>query len=245
MKIIAPENLKIRFILLVSLFTVFAGLVGGTIITNLFTVVDVAAEKSKYKTVIIDAGHGGPDGGTSSDDGTLEKTINLQIAFKLNEILNAMGINTVMTRTEDISIHDEFANTIREKKISDIRNRLSITNNTPDSVFVSIHQNHFSQSKYRGTQVFYSKNNPHSQILADSIRLSVISSLQPENSREIKPSGSDIYLLYHAQIPAVMVECGFLSNYDESQELKNEEYQRKLAFTIALGIIDFLKNTEA
>lgn len=117
--------------------------------------------------------------------------------------------------------------------------------NTDDSVFISIHQNHFSQSQYSGLQVFYSKNNQESRILADSVRQSVITSLQPENSREIKESGSDIYLLYHATVPAVMVECGFLSNYEEAQKLKDEEYQRKLAFLIALGITDFIKNTEA
>ncbi len=244
MIIIAPEKLKIRFFLFVALFAILSSVLGGTAIFNLFNVVEVTAERPKYKTVIIDAGHGGPDGGTSSQDGTLEKEINLQIAQKVNEFLNAMGVNTVMTRTEDISIHDSSATSIREKKISDIRNRLSLMNSTTDSVFVSIHQNHFSEEKYRGTQVFYSKNHPHSQILADSIRLSVISSLQPENSREIKPSGSDIYLLYHAQIPAVMVECGFLSNYEEAKNLKNEEYQCKLSLMIALGIVDFLNKTE-
>ncbi len=244
MKIIAPQNLKIRFFLFISLFTILGGIVAGTAAINLFSVVNVTAEKAGYKTVIVDAGHGGPDGGTSADDGTLEKELNLQIAQKLNDILISMGVNTVMIRTEDISIHDDTADTIREKKISDIKNRLSIMNNTDDSVFVSIHQNHFSQSKYNGTQVFYSKNNSESLTLADCIRHSVITELQPENSREIKQSGSDIYLLYHAQIPAVMVECGFLSNYEETEKLKDENYQRKLAFLIALGIMDFINKTE-
>lgn len=245
MKIIAPSNLKIRFILFLSLFIILGGIVGGTVVINLFSAVDVSVNKPKYKTVIIDAGHGGPDGGTSAEDGTLEKDINLQIALKLDEFLKSMGIETVMIRSEDISVHDDYAKTIREKKISDIRNRLSVMDNTDDSVFISIHQNHFSQSQYSGLQVFYSKNNQESRILADSVRQSVITSLQPENSREIKESGSDIYLLYHATVPAVMVECGFLSNYEEAQKLKDEEYQRKLAFLIALGITDFIKNTEA
>ncbi len=245
MKIIAPQNLKIRVILFVALFSILGSILGGSIVFDLFSVVDADAEKSKYKTVIIDAGHGAPDGGTSAPDGTLEKDLNLQIALKTKEILKFMGINTVLTRTDDNSIHDASANTIREKKISDIKNRLNIMNNTENSVFVSIHQNHFSQSKYNGTQVFYSKNNPNSRNLAESIRKSVINDLQPKNSREIKQSGSDIYLLYHAQIPAVMVECGFLSNPEDTQNLKNEEYQRKLAFIIALGIIDFINNTEA
>lgn len=245
MKIIAPKNLKIRFFLFVSLFAILGGIAGGTAVVNLFSAVDVSVKNVKYKTVIVDAGHGGPDGGTSADDGTLEKDLNLQIAIKLNDILKSMGVQTVMIRTEDISIHNETADTIREKKISDIKNRLSVMNNSDNSIFVSVHQNHFSQSKYNGTQVFYSKNNPESRLLADSIRHSVITELQPDNSREIKQSGSDIYLLYHAQIPAVMVECGFLSNYEETEKLKNNEYQRKLAFMIALGILDFINKTEA
>lgn len=245
MKIVAPSNLKIRFILFLSLFIIFGGIIGGTAVINLFSAVDVSVSNPKYKTVIIDAGHGGPDGGTSAEDGTLEKNINLQIAVKLDEFLKSMGIETVMIRSEDISVHDDYAKTIREKKISDIKNRLSVIENTDSAVFVSIHQNHFSQSKYSGLQVFYSKNNQESRSLADFVRQSVITSLQPENSREIKESGSDIYLLYHATVPAVMVECGFLSNYEEAQKLKDEEYQRKLAFLIALGITDFIKNTEA
>lgn len=245
MKIIAPQNFKIRVILFVALFSIIGSVLGGSIVYERFSVVDADTQKSKYKTVIIDAGHGTPDGGTSAPDGTLEKDLNLQIALKTNEILKFMGINTVLTRTDDNSIHDASADTIREKKISDIKNRLNIMNNTENSIFVSIHQNHFSQSKYNGTQVFYSKNNPNSVNLAESIRKSVINDLQPYNSREIKQSGSDIYLLYHAQIPAVMVECGFLSNPEETLQLKNEEYQRKLAFMIALGIIDFINNTEA
>ena len=155
-----------------------------------------------------------------------------------------MGIKTVMVRTEDVSIHDDSASTIRQKKISDLKNRLSIINNTENSVFVSIHQNHFSSSKYCGTQVFYSKNNPYSKDLAESIRQSVISYLQKNNTREIKKSGSEIYLLNNAQAPAVMIECGFLSNYTDTQNLKSEEYQQKIAFIIAIGILDYLNKME-
>ncbi len=245
MHIIAPKYIKARMLLFVSLLSILGVVFGGSVLFNLLSVSDVVSKNIKYKTVIIDAGHGGPDGGTSADDGTLEKDLNLQIAKKVNSVLESMGVKTVMIRTEDISVHDNSASTIREKKVSDIKNRLKVINGTEDSVFVSIHQNHFSQSKYNGTQVFYSKNNPHSQLLADSIRQSVISVLQPENSREIKQSGSDIYLLYHAESPSVMVECGFLSNYEESEKLKNENYQQKLAFLISLGIMEFINNTEA
>ena len=244
MKIIANEKIKIKFILSLSLIFIFSTLIIGTKYVIKKTAVDASAGSSSFKTVIIDAGHGGPDGGTSGDDGTLEKDLNLQIAHKLNDILQSMGIETVMTRTEDISIHDDTAETIRQKKVSDLKNRLSIINNTDDAIFVSIHQNHFSSSKYSGTQVFYSKNNPLSKNLAESIRLPIVSYLQSSNTREIKKSGSEIYLLNNAQAPAVMVECGFLSNWAETQKLKDEEYQQKLAFIIAIGIADYFINTE-
>lgn len=244
MRIIAPTKIKIKFLLVFALVVIFSVLIAGSGYVADKIAVDASTGTSAYKTVIVDAGHGGPDGGTSAADGTVEKGLNLEIAIKLNEILRAMGIETVMTRTEDISIHDESAETIRQKKVSDLKNRLSIINNTDDAVFVSIHQNHYSSSKYSGTQVFYSGNNPHSSELANSIRLSVISNLQPENNREITQSGTEIYLLYNAQAPAVMVECGFLSNADDTEKLKDENYQQRLAFTIALGIVDYLKNTE-
>lgn len=245
MKIIASKFIRSRLILFISLVSILSVVFGGSFLWKFFSVSDVSNSVPKYNTVIIDAGHGGVDGGTSSDDGTLEKDLNLQIATKVNDFLCSMGVNTVMTRTRDISVHDESAKTIREKKVSDIKNRLAIMNKTENSVFISIHQNHFSQEKYHGTQIFYSKNNPDSISLADCVRQSVISVLQPDNSREIKQCGSEIYLLYHAEIPSIMVECGFLSNHDETEKLKDEEYQKQLAFLISLGILDFLNNTEA
>lgn len=241
MKIVASGSAKNKIILSFVLFLILGSLGFGTVIVSKKLAVDAASTKVN-QTVIIDAGHGGPDGGTSADDGTLEKNLNLQIAIKLNESLSSMGIKTVMIRTEDISVHDASANTIRQKKVSDLKNRLKIINETDNSIFVSIHQNHFSDSRYSGTQVFYSKNNPQSSVLADCIRQSVISDLQKENTRETKPSGTDIYLLYHAESPAVMVECGFLSNINESKNLKNENYQKELAFVLALGISDYLNS---
>ena len=245
MKIIASKYIRSRLVLFVALVSILSIIFGGSFLWNIFSVSDASNSIPKYNTVIIDAGHGGIDGGTSSHDGTLEKDLNLQIAIKVKEFLGSMGVNTVMTRTKDISIHDDSAKTIREKKVSDIRNRLAIMDETENSIFISIHQNHFSQEKYHGTQVFYSINNPDSILLADSVRQSVISVLQNDNSREIKQSGSEIYLLYHAQIPTIMVECGFLSNIDETEKLKDDDYQNQLAFLISLGIMDFLNTTEA
>lgn len=245
MKIIAAEKVKIKFYLLTILIFIFSTLIVGSGYIIKKATVNVSANNSNFnKTVIIDAGHGGPDGGTSADDGTVEKDINLQIAHKLNKILMSMGVETVMIRTEDISIHDDTAETIRQKKVSDLKNRLDILNNTDNSIFVSIHQNHYSSSKYSGAQIFYSKNNPQSYELAESIRLPIVTYLQTDNTREIKQSGSEIYLLNNAQAPAVMVECGFLSNWSDTQNLKNEKYQQKLAFVIAIGITDYILNTE-
>ena len=244
MKIVTSKEIKIRFCLIAVLCSVFVTIFAGNYFFEKFAAVNVDADNSMNKTVIIDAGHGSPDGGTSSADGTLEKDINISIALKLKQILESMGVNCILTRTDDNGIYDSTADTIRQKKISDIKNRLRIINETENSIFVSIHQNHYSSSAYKGLQVFYSKNHPESALLADSIRLPVISYLQTDNSREIKASGSEIYLLHHSQRPSVMVECGFMSNAEETRLLKNENYQLKLAFVIAIGIRDYLINSE-
>ena len=244
MKVVATPEIKSKIVLWVILFSILSFVSGGTEYVMKEKAVEASVFSSGYKTVIIDAGHGGVDGGTASDDGTLEKDLNLQIALKVNDFLKSMGVTTVLIRDSDISIHDDSAKTIRQKKISDLKNRLNIINNTDDAVFVSIHQNHFGESKYFGTQIFYSKNNSLSRTLAEKIRMPVISYLQNDNTREIKQSGTEIYLLNHAQIPAVMVECGFLSNRDESSKLKDEKYQKQLAFLISLGIVDYFTDTE-
>lgn len=244
MKVVTTVHIKTRIFLFGVLITIFGVLSVGSIYTVTQKAVDASLNTVKYKTVIIDAGHGGVDGGTSADDGTLEKDLNLQIALKLNEMLNSFGVKTILIRDSDISIHDDTAKTIRQKKISDLKNRLNVINNTDESVFVSIHQNHFGESKYHGTQIFYSKNNPDSRTLADCIRMPVVTYLQTDNTREIKQSGTEIYLLNNAQSPSVMIECGFLSNIDETKQLKNEKYQQKLAFIISLGIIDYFTKTE-
>lgn len=243
MKVVSTVHTGSKIFLAGILLSIFGVLSVGSFYTLSHKTLD-ASNMVNYKTVIIDAGHGGVDGGTSADDGTVEKDLNLPIALKLNEMLNSFGIKTVLIRDCDKSIHDDSAKTIRQKKVSDLKNRLEIINNNEDAVFVSIHQNHFGESKYNGTQIFYSKNNPDSQRLADCIRMPVVSYLQPDNTREIKQSGTEIYLLHHSQIPSVMVECGFLSNPDETSRLKDENYQRKLAFIISLGIADYFTESE-
>lgn len=200
----------------------------------------VSSQAADEFVIIIDAGHGGEDGGTQSADGVLEKDINLQISLKLNSLLRVMGYNTVMTRQQDKLIYDESCTKMRQKKVSDINNRLEIAKSYPDSLFISIHQNYFTESKYSGAQVFYSPNNEESAVLAQSIQQSVCSLLQKENSRKIKKSGSEIFLLDNIKSPAVMVECGFMSNADEALKLTDEEYQKKMALAIASGINNYL-----
>lgn len=200
----------------------------------------VRASVAPVKTVVIDAGHGGVDSGAVSADGIMEKNINLDIAMKLNDILVSYGIKTVMIRSSDTDISDEGCESIREKKVSDIHNRFDIVNETADSILVSIHQNFYEEPKYSGTQVFYSPNDDESRLLAECIQQSVVSSLQKENTRRVKASGDSIYLLYRAQRPSVMVECGFLSNPDEAKKLNDEEYRRQLALFIADGILNYL-----
>lgn len=202
---------------------------------------DVFKSESVIPTVIIDPGHGGEDGGTSSDDGILEKDINLSVSLYLSEILRCSGYNVVMTRSDDEQIGDNTLSTIRQRKISDVRKRLEITKTYPDALFVSIHQNHYSSSKYSGAQVFYSPKSPDSRILADSVQNSIVSLLQNDNMRKIKEIGTNVYLLYNCENPAIMVECGFLSNAAETKLLATPDYQKKIAFSVACGIIKFLE----
>jgi len=196
-----------------------------------------APSREAEPVFIVDAGHGGPDGGAVGSDGTLEKDINLAIALRLRDFLRAFGCEVIMTREDDRSIHSESSITIRQKKVSDIHNRTALVNGTEGAVLISIHQNKFPGAGEKGTQVFYSPNDPESQLLALRIQERVKTLLQPENRRKIKPAGNNIYLLTYAEAPAVLVECGFLSNPGEREKLKTPEYQEQIAFVIACAVM--------
>ena len=192
--------------------------------------------------IIIDAGHGGFDGGASTDDGYPEKHINLNISLLLSEYLTAFGYETILTRSSDISLEDNGVTTIRKRKTSDLYNRMEIMKKTDNAIFISIHQNHFSQEKYSGMQVFYSPSfSDESSVLAEYIQKCTTENLQPNNTRKIKECTSSVYLIHKAVKPAVLVECGFLSNQNEAQLLKTEAYQKKIALCIAMGIHNYLK----
>lgn len=191
-------------------------------------------------TIVIDPGHGGEDGGTSGKSDMLEKDINLAISLQLQKLLQTSGYHVVMTRTEDVSIPDDGLGTVRERKISDLHNRLKLIESQGDCILLSIHQNYFEQSQYNGAQMFYSTKNPGSKDLAESIKSRVVTLIQPQNARETKPATSSIYLLWNVKVPAVLVECGFLSNPEEEKKLQDTAYQSQMAFAIYSGLQDYV-----
>lgn len=189
------------------------------------------------KTVIvIDAGHGGEDGGATSRSGTLESQINLEIALRLNEICHLLGFDTKMIRTTDVSVYTE-GNTLSAKKASDLRRRVQLVNETENAILISIHQNTFSDHRYSGAQVFYAETNG-SQELAKKLQQE-LSSIDPENHRRTKPA-KNIYLMKHIEKTGVLIECGFLSNPSEEALLRSPIYQQKLCSAIAAGICFYL-----
>ena len=197
--------------------------------------------KSTLPIIILDAGHGGFDGGATANDGTVEKDINLKITLYLREYLNLLGFDTIVTREQDVSLEDNPQLSIKSRKTSDIHNRMKIMEGTENALFVSIHQNHYSVEKYSGLQVFYSPEfSEESSKMAQSIQETITETLQPDNNREIKKCGNSVYLIYNAVKPAVLVECGFLSNIEETRLLKSDDYQKEIAYCIALGIFNYV-----
>jgi len=191
--------------------------------------------------IIIDAGHGGTDGGAVGVNNTVEKHINLSISRKLAELLSFNGFEVILTREDDDSIHDPQVEGIAQQKRSDMVNRLEIIKEHPNAIFISIHQNMFSDSSCKGAQMFYSINHDDSQKLAQEMQEQFRKKLQPDNMREIKAADDALYLLDNAKIPAILVECGFLSNPQECEKLCDENYQEQIAFTVFTALLDFYR----
>ncbi len=233
------RNSKLYYVIYISILVIYIILVLISFV-NLSNFTPVNTSNINDVTIILDAGHGGEDGGATDND-IVEKDINLSITLMLADIFNANGYNVVLTRTTDDFVNAE-GDSVRERKVSDMKNRLAIFNSSPNNIVISIHQNKFTQEKYSGTQIFYSSNNTESGLLAESIRSTVISLLQPDNNRSCKESNSDIYLLNNSTVPAVIVECGFISNVEEANKLKTEEYQKHLAFSIFTGFMEYYNN---
>ncbi len=204
-----------------------------------------ATEADREITVVIDAGHGGEDGGCIGVDGTLEKDLNLLVALEVYEILKASGISVELTRDSDIMLYDMYSdleNYEGVKKTYDLKNRVRFAEESECKLFCSIHMNKFADPKYSGLQVYCSPNDSDSITAGLKIQAGVRNYLQPENNRQIKKAGSEIYILNRSQMPAVLVECGFLSNTEDLALLKDAQYRKKLAFCIAAGIADSLCN---
>lgn len=195
-----------------------------------------AVSGKKYPVIVIDAGHGGADGGAVAPDGTCEKDINLNIAKNVDALLTSLGFECVMTREDDVMLSDGSG---ASAKMSDLKQRVAETDGK-DCIFVSIHQNKFPQDKCSGTQVYYSKNDPESAKLADTVQECVRKYIQQHNTRQIKPAGSEIFVLDRCRVPAVLIECGFLSNPAELSKLKDTEYQKELSCAVAAAVSSYI-----
>lgn len=192
-------------------------------------------------TIVIDAGHGGEDGGAVSCTGALESGINLSVSLRLEALFHLLGYRTEMIRREDTAVYTPGAETISEKKSSDLRNRVQFVNGVDNALLLSIHQNHFEEPQYRGAQVFYAPDK-NSRALAEQLQTELIAALNPGSRRQSKPADS-VYLMKHAECTAVLVECGFLSNPQEEALLRSTEYQCRICCVVASAVARYLETT--
>lgn len=223
---------SICIILLLSFFILMISAAGNIAVNTSSDISD------NLPVIVIDPGHGGEDGGAVSDNGVLEKDINLSIANDTSALFYLLGFDILRTRKNDMAL-DNGEDTIRKRKVSDMKKRLEIFNSSKENTIISIHQNKFSESKYHGAQIFYSPNNSKSKQLADSIKYSVKGLLQPDNERECKKADGGIYLLKNTNNPAIIVECGFISNEEECNHLLDKQYQKQMAFSITAGFLSY------
>ena len=217
---------------------IFVMVFGFAIISDQKQSVPTVSLPVSEKTIVIDAGHGKPDEGAESSSGTTEAETNLKIALKLQNLLEQSGSTVILTRSDENAIYDLDSKTLRQKKISDIHNRVKIGNESSADIFVSIHLNKIPQQQYDGWQTFYNGKSAEGQKLAVSIQNNLNDAIQKENNRVAK-SIENIYIVKHVEIPTTIVECGFLSNPEEEKLLLDDEYQNKLAWGIYNGIIDY------
>ena len=194
------------------------------------TVTDPVAKETW--TLILDAGHGGEDGGASTASGEKESNINLAIVLKTKALMAFLGVEPQLTRDTDISIHSDGAETIRQKKVSDLKNRVAMVESISNAILISVHQNHFTDSRYSGFQVFYNNGDANQQ-WGENTQAVLQQVLNPGNDRKAKPIPDGLYLFDHISCPAILVECGFLSNAEEAALLSTDVYQRKIAIALA------------
>lgn len=221
------------FYLLVIIIFLVAAHLGSEAVTAVNQMTPV----KRNNCIVIDAGHGGIDGGATSCTGVLESNINLEIALRLENLFHLLGYDTVMIRRTDESIYTQ-GNTIASQKKSDLKERVRICNETPGAILVSIHQNTYSDSRFHGPQVFYGKNN-QSQHLAQNVQNQLINALNPGSNRKAK-QGSSVYLLENIHCPGILVECGFITNPEEEIKLRDANYQKKICGVLASAISGYL-----
>lgn len=198
----------------------------------------VRAEAAEF-SVLLDAGHGGEDCGAIGITGVYEKDLNFKMCQRVGALLREAGISVHYTRETDRLLYTEEQNVKGQRKKYDLRNRLTAFHEGDDDLLISIHMNAFGEEKYRGFQVYYENRHPQSQRLAEELQASVVKALQPWNKREAKAGDSNIYLLAEAKKPAILIECGFVSNREECEKLVEEDYQKQLSFLIFCAIIDY------
>lgn len=219
-----------------TIFAVSLSLVLLAVLCNLFLNPSIEIFKSNEVKVIIDAGHGEPDGGAVAIDGTPESEINLQIALKIYNKLKSNNINCILTRTNESGIFTE-GNSIHSKKVSDIRNRVKIANDNKNALFLSIHMNTFPSPDVCGAQVFYKPSSELSKNIASEVQNIINLKFQSENQKKIKTIPSNVYLFKHIPNDCVLIECGFLTNKDDLDKLKNDDFQNSLSESICEAVV--------
>ena len=200
------------------------------------TTQQASAWSASASLLIIDAGHGGEDGGAVSVNGVHESELNLAIAQKLDNLMVFFGVETLMLRNSDISLHSESADSVKERKNSDLQNRVAIVNSYPNATLISIHQNTFPGSSSRGAQVFYIGAD-EGMVLALHAQSMLVKYLDPFNHRQAAKTPHSVYLMNHVECPAILLECGFLSNREEANKLEDEAYQKKLAAVLGAAYL--------
>lgn len=230
-----------HFALILSfLFVSFSFYLATNDIERSYDIKQVSALPVDNMVVIIDAGHGGEDGGAVSISGVTEAELNLAVALKLQTLLEQSGATVILTRSDDTSIYEIDSQTLSQKKVSDIKNRVKIGNESSADIFVSIHMNKIPQTQYDGWQTFYSSKSEDGKILAEAIQSSLNDTIDKENNR-VSKSINNIYIVDNVDIPLCLVECGFMSNLEELSLLITDDYQDKLAFGIYTGICDYFE----
>lgn len=251
---IITKKINVKSLLIITLSIIFIIVIIKTYLsTNKNSSNSITIETSSFaeneikRTIILDAGHGLPDGGatSTSNPNIIESDLNLKVVLKLEELLKQSGINVILTRSNEYGIYNETADTIRKKKVSDMENRVKLSKSSDAELFVSIHMNTLNNRSVTGFQVFYSdtnSNNNISKICANYIDENLKKNINETNTTKTIKEIKDIYLTKNLNLPLILIECGFLSNENESNLLNSDEYQQKLAWSIYTGLMDYFQS---